>query len=174
MKKNNKVKCAFLDRDGVLNQNLNGGYVGFKRNFKWVNGAKDTIKLLNDKKYKVIVVTNQSGIARNYFKRKDVLKLHKFMTNQLKKIGAKINKFFICPHHIDGSISRYKIKCKCRKPEIENFKKAKKIWNIDMKKSFMIGDQITDMLFAKKSGIKGFYFNEKNLYKFVKKKINEE
>ena len=172
-KKINKVKCAFLDRDGVLNKNINGGYVGYRKNFKWTSGAKNTIKFLNKKNYKVIVVTNQSGIARGYFSKNDVLKLHNYMSKQLNKMGAKIDKFFICPHHVDGKIKKYKIKCECRKPGTLNFKKAKKIWDIDPKKSFMVGDQLTDMQFAKKSRIRGLFFEEKNLYKFIRKKIFE-
>ena len=166
-----RVKCAFLDRDGVLNKNLNGGYIGFKKNFKWVSGAKSAIKLLNKLKYKVVVITNQSGIARGYFTKKDVKKLHEFMINDLDKNGAKIDKIFVCPHHVDGKLSYYKKKCNCRKPGILNFLKTKKIWDIDLKNSFMIGDQITDMEFAKKCNIKGFLFKEKNLSKFIKKKL---
>jgi len=167
-----KVKCAFLDRDGVLNKNLNGGYVGLIKNFKWVNGAKSAIKILNGLEYKVIIITNQSGIARGYFTKSEVEKLHKFMINDLRKQGGKIDKIFLCPHHIEGKIRYYKKKCKCRKPGILNFQKAKKIWDIDLRKSFMVGDQITDMKFAKRCRLRGFFFKEKNLLKFLKKKLH--
>lgn len=170
-----KFKLAILDRDGVLNKsNVNKGYIGNIKNFSWITGAKKTIKFLNEKKYKVVIVSNQSGIARNYFKYRDVTNLHNFIKKDLKKIDAKIDRIFFCPHHKDGVINKYKIVCRCRKPKNLFFKKIQKIWSIDKRNSFMIGDQITDMQFAKKSGIKGLFFNEKNLYKFVKKKLRDE
>lgn len=168
-----KYKIAFLDRDGVLNKNLNGGYIGEIKNFRWISGAKKTIQFLNKQQYKVIVVTNQSGIARGYFKKKDVFILHKFMKNELSKIGAKIDKFCICPHHIDGKIKEFKKKCSCRKPGNKHFRDINKLWRVDKKKSFMIGDQITDIEFANKSGIKCYYFNKKNLFHFMKEKITD-
>ena len=165
-----KFKLAILDRDGVLNRsNINKGYIGKKRDFYWIKGAKRAIKFLNDKKYKVVIVSNQSGIARNYFKYKDVINLHNFMKKDLKKIKAKVDRIFFCPHHKNGVVDKYKIDCKCRKPKNLFFKKIQKIWSIDKKNSFMIGDQITDMQFAKKSKIKGYFFNKKNLYNFVEK-----
>ena len=97
--------------------------------------------------------------------------LHNFIKKDLKKIDARIDRIFFCPHHKNGVVKKYKINCKCRKPKNYFFKKIKKIWNIDKRNSFMIGDQKTDMQFAKKSGIKGLFFNEKNLYKFVKKNL---
>lgn len=167
-----KFKIAFLDRDGVLNQKKNRGYVGFKKHFRWVSGARETIKFLRDNKYKIIVVSNQSGIARGYFSSKDVRNLHKFMNVELKKFNTKIDRFLFCPFHIDGKIRKYKKRSSLRKPDIGMFKIINKIWKVDKRNSFMIGDQKTDMQFAKKVGIKGFFFKKRNLYKFIKNKIH--
>ena len=167
-----KVKIAFLDRDGVLNENR--GYVGFKKDFKWIKGAKQSIKYLKKNDYYISVVSNQSGVARNFFKMKDVHNLHKFMKNDLKKINTKIDAFHFSPYHIDGVIKKYKKKSACRKPGIKMFKKIQKKINIDKKNSFMIGDQKTDMMFAKKCGIKGFFFKKGNLLDFIKKKLKDE
>ena len=74
------IKIAFLDRDGVINSNkLNKGYIGSLKHFRWVPGAIKAIKFLNDKKYRVIVVTNQSGVARGFFTIKDVKKIHSYI-----------------------------------------------------------------------------------------------
>ena len=169
-----KTKIAFLDRDGVLNSSkINEGYVGFIKDFKWIRGAKKTIKYLKLKNYKIVIVTNQSGIARGYFSLKDVYKLHKYLSMELKKIGASVDKIFFCPYHKDGIIKKYKKNSNLRKPNIGMFLKAKKIWNIDKKNSFMVGDQITDMQFAKKAGIKGYFFDQENLYNFIYKILNK-
>ena len=167
-----KVKIAFLDRDGVINSSqINNGYIGLIKDFKWVRGSKKAIKFLKLKKYKIIIVTNQSGIARGYFSLRDVYKLHNYLKLELKKFGVKIDKIYFCPFHKDGIIKKYSKNSDLRKPNIGMFKKAKKFYNIDKKNSFMVGDQNTDMQFAKKAGVKGYLFNEDNLYKFVKKFI---
>ena len=114
-------KVAILDRDGVLNENR--GYVGHLDKFKWIKGAKSAIKFLKKENFYVAVITNQSGIARNYFKVKDAKNLHNFMQNDLKKINTKIDVFYFSPYHIDGVIQRYKKKSSCRKPGIGMFKK---------------------------------------------------
>tara|TARA_B100000795_G_scaffold259880_1_gene235230 strand:- start:2185 stop:2691 length:507 start_codon:yes stop_codon:yes gene_type:complete len=164
-----KIKIAFLDRDGVINQKkYNNGYIGHLKYFKWVKGAKKTIKFLKEKNFKVVVVTNQSGVARNYFKISDVYKIHNYIQDSLKKIDTKIDKFYFCPYHIDGIIKKYKKNSSLRKPKNGMFALAQKKWNIDKKNTFMIGDKKTDMQFAKKSGIKGYFFQGKDLYKFVK------
>ena len=169
MKNQIKHNVAILDRDGVLNFTNKNSYIGYQKDFKWIKGAKKTIQYLNNKNFKVIVVTNQSGIARKFFKYGDVIKLHNFMNLDLRKISAKIDRFYFCPHHIEGTDKKYKKNCKCRKPEIGNFKKIKKKWNINYAKTFMIGDQKTDMMFAEKSKIKGYLFSGDNLFTFIKK-----
>jgi D-glycero-D-manno-heptose 1,7-bisphosphate phosphatase len=167
-----KFKIAFLDRDGVINSSKpNNGYVGSLRHFKWIPGAIKAIKFLNDKNYKVVVISNQSGVARGFFTIKDVKTIHSYIQKKLKENQAKIDKFYFCPYHKDGVISRYKKKSALRKPNIGMFLLAKRKWNIDLKNSFMIGDQKTDIEFAKRVKLSGYLFNQKNIYKFIKSKI---
>lgn len=164
-------KIAFLDRDGVINKsNIQNGYIGKIEHFKFIPGSIKTIKYLKSLNYKVVIVSNQSGVARGYFKITDVYKIHKYLNNKLKKNDTKLDKILFCPFHIEGKIKKYKKKSKLRKPDNGMFKIVNKIWKVDKRKSFMIGDQKSDMEFAKKSGIKGFSFKEKNLYEFVKSK----
>lgn len=166
------IKVALLDRDGVINSNkLNKGYIGSLKHFKWVPGAIKTIKYLNEKNYKVVVVTNQSGVARGLYTINDVKKIHSYIQKKLKKNEAKINAFYFCPFHKDGVVKRYKKNSILRKPNIGMFKLIEKRWKIDKKNSFMLGDQKTDIEFANRIKIKGYLFNEKNLYKFIKAKI---
>ncbi len=88
-----KTKVAFLDRDGVINScNSNKNYIGSIKDFKWLKGSKKTIKYLKSIKYKVVIVTNQSGVARGYFTINDVHQLHRYLKNELKKYGTKVNK----------------------------------------------------------------------------------
>ena len=167
-----KTCVAFLDRDGVINSGkLNNGYIGSLEHFKWVPGAIKAIKFLNEKNYKVVVVTNQSGVARGFFTIKDVKKIHSYIQKKLKEKGAKIDAFYFCPFHKDGIIKRFKKNSLLRKPNIGMFRLVKKKWRIDKKNSFMVGDQKTDMEFAKRAKIKGYLFNIKNLYIFIRKKI---
>ncbi len=167
-----KFKITFLDRDGVINSGkLNNGYVGSLKHFKWVPGAIKAIKFLNEKNYKVVVVTNQSGVARGFFTIKDVKKIHSYIQKKLKENDAKIDAFYLCPFHKDGIIKKYKKESTLRKPRIGMFRLTQKRWKIDKKSSFMIGDQKTDIEFANRAKIKGYLFNQKDLYKFIKKKI---
>ena len=167
-----KTKIAFLDRDGVINSSkINNGYIGKIKDFKWINGSKKAIKYLKSKNYKVVIVTNQSGIARGYFKLKDLYKIHSYLKKELKKIGTGVDKIYFCPFHKDGIIKKYKKDSSLRKPKIGMFRLAQKKWNIDKPNSFMIGDQITDIKFAKKANIEGYFFQEKNLLKFIKNKL---
>ena len=164
MKKLNKA--VFLDRDGVINKN--SGYVTHIEDFKWLKNVKSAIKLLNKKKFKVIVITNQSGVARGLHTEKDVLKLHNWINKELKKKGAKIDDFFYCPYHPFGLIKKYKKNSILRKPNPGMILKAKKKHNINLKTSFMIGDQKSDEMCAKKAKVI-FFYKKNNLLKDIKK-----
>ena len=97
--------------------NVNKGYVGFKKDFVFQKGAIKALKYLNDNKYNIYVVTNQSVIARGYFSENDVINLHNFIIYQLEIRGIYINKFYYSPYHKDGIVTKYKKNSSCRKPE---------------------------------------------------------
>ena len=164
-------KIAFLDRDGVINKSIKKKkYIGEKKYFKLTAGLIKSIKYLKSLNYKIVVVTNQSGVARGFFKINDVYKLHKYFRELLIKKNTNIDKIIFCPFHKDGLIKKYKKNSELRKPKIGMFNIVNKKWKVDKKKSFIIGDQLTDIQFAKNAKIKGFLFKEKNLFSFIKKK----
>jgi len=161
-------RSIILDRDGVIN--VNKGYVGFKKDFIFNKGAIKAIKFLNDNNYNIFVISNQSGIARGYFADKDVKRLHDYLRNILTKNFSFINKIYYSPYHIDGIIKKYKKKSSCRKPGIKLFKILCREWCIKNKNFIiMIGDQKSDIEFAKNANIKSAFFNGENLYSFIKK-----
>ena len=156
-----RFKCAFLDRDGVINQDK--GYISKVSDFKIYPGVGKAISLLNKRNYLVIIVTNQSGIGRGLIKIKDLENLHNYLKKKIKKDRAKIDDIFYCPFHPEFGKGKYKKKSNDRKPGDGMIRKAIKKWKIDTKKSFMIGDKISDKIAAKKAKIKFFYKKEKNL-----------
>ena len=107
--------AIFFDRDGVLNVDV--GYLYKIEDFQWIDGAIEAIKYFNDKDYYVFVITNQSGVARGYYREDDIHKLHQWMNEDLYKYSAHIDEFFYCPHHIKGVIPEYSFDCECRKPK---------------------------------------------------------
>jgi D-glycero-D-manno-heptose 1,7-bisphosphate phosphatase len=165
----NKIysRCIFLDRDGVLN--IDRGYVGYKKDFRWAEGAIETIKYLNSKNYNIFVISNQSGVARGYYKENDVVNLHNYMRDFLSKRKLYINQIYFCPFHEDGVVKKYSFKSKFRKPGTGFFSKIKRDWNIKhLQDIYMVGDQASDMEFAAKCGIQGLLFQGKNLDRLVK------
>ena len=168
---NLKKPAAFLDRDGVINYDI--GYLNKYKNFKFRNGVKKALKFLNKKNYYVFVVTNQAGIAKNKIKFEDFEKLNQQLKQELLHSSTVINEIKFCPHHPQGIIKKYKKKCKCRKPGNKMILDLKKQWDIDLNKSFIIGDKKTDELCATKSKLKFFYATD-NLYDQVKSIFKNE
>ena len=158
-------RACFLDRDGVINVDKN--YVYNISDFEWIEGAQNAIKYLRDKNFYIFIVTNQSGIARGLYSEQEVKKLHQFINSELMKIGTLIDDFFISPYHPNFP-DFYSDLSNLRKPDTGMLKLAQKKWNFDKSKSFMIGDQETDMQCAKRFGIEGYLFNTGNLYDFVR------
>ena len=149
--------AAFLDRDGVLN--VDRDYVHRIEQVEWIDGAAEAVKLLNDAGYLVIVVTNQSGVARGYYEESAVGVLHAHMQAWLAARGARIDAFYYCPHHPEGTIERFAITCACRKPGIGMLEQATADWPIDRARSFMIGDKDIDVAAATAFGIRGARFD---------------
>lgn len=161
--------AAFLDRDGVLNYDY--GYVHKYSNFHWKPGVLKALKFLNQKGYNIFLITNQSGIGRGYYSQNDFFKLYKKINTFLIKRKIFINDMEFCPHHPDEAKGKYKTKCKCRKPNTGMIDNLKKRWLIDEKKSFMIGDSLSDKICAQKSNL-NFFYAKGNLFKLVKKIIS--
>ncbi len=151
--------AAFLDRDGVLN--IDHGYAHRIDQLVWVEGAQRAVKLLNDASYTVIVVTNQSGVARGLYSEADIRTFHAHMQGVLKNSGAHIDAFYHCPHHPEGTIESFAVTCDCRKPGTGMLRQAAREWPLDLTRSFMIGDRDGDMEAAAAFNIRGIRFDHK-------------
>jgi len=149
--------AAFLDRDGVLN--VDHGFIHKPEQLEWIEGAPEAVRLLNDAGYYVIVVTNQSGIARGYFDEAAVRSLHAVMQERLAQDGAHIDAFYFCPHHPEGTVKALAVRCPCRKPKPGMLEQAARDWPIDKSASFLIGDRDDDMTAAAAFNIRGYKFN---------------
>lgn len=163
--------ALLLDRDGVIN--IDFGYVHSLDNFKWISGARETIKMANDLGILVIVITNQAGIARGIYSEKQFKLFSKEINNELKSFGAHIDATYFCPHHPIEGINKYRINCKCRKPKNGLIKKAILDWKLKKRNCFLIGDKKSDILAAKRSGIESqqFFYKKDNLLEIFKNKL---
>lgn len=161
-----KRTAVFLDRDGVLNRDVN--YLHRPEDFIWLEGAQAAVRYLNQQGYLVIVVTNQSGVARGYYSEAAVNYLHNWMNEQLEQIDAHIDAFYYCPHHPDGIVGQYRQCCACRKPEPGLILQAIDEWSIDVAGSLLIGDNRRDVEAAERAGIKGYLFTQGNLLAFIR------
>ena len=174
LKKNRKRRkkkiVAFLDRDGVINYDK--GYISSFSNIKFRPGVIKGLQLLTKKKHLIYIITNQAGIAKGHFKLKELLLLNKKLISFLKNKKIKINGIKFCPHHPKALIKRYKINCKCRKPNNFLIKQVFKKIKIDTKNSFMIGDRKKDKIAAFKSGLR-FQFAKNNFYYQIKDILNK-
>lgn len=151
-----KQFAIFLDRDGTINK-----YVGFLKNidqFELINGVSEAIRNINNSYFLSIVVTNQPVIARGEVTYEQLDEIHKKMETLLGEDGAYLDAIYICPHHPDkgfaGEIKELKIDCDCRKPKPGMLLRAEKHFNIDLNKSWMIGDSEYDILAGKSAGCK--------------------
>lgn len=140
--------AVFLDRDGTLNVEKN--YLYRIEEWEWIPGAIEAIKLLNHQGFVVVVVTNQAGIARGFYEEQDVENLHAWVQRELAKVGARIDAFYICPHHPEfGEMQS----CTCRKPSPGLLRQAMNDLDIDPSQSYLIGDKQSDMEAAIAAGI---------------------
>lgn len=144
-------KAIFLDRDGTINEDRH--YVHLKSDFAFLPQAPEAIKLLRSKGYLVIVVSNQSGVARGLFSIDDVESLNGFMRSELQRHGAEIDGIYYCPHLPDGTVSEYAQQCRCRKPGALLFERAISEYRINAEHSYAVGDKLRDLEPGKKLGM---------------------
>ena len=161
------TKLCLLDRDGVLNTDT--GYLYQIKDVRWIPGSKEAVALLNRAGYRVVVVTNQSGVARGYFTEEDVKKLHVWMGEEIKKAGGEITSFYYCPHLPGALLQEYDRECECRKPKPGMVKRALQEQQVLPENAFLIGDNPRDVEAAKRAGVKGYLFTGGNLAEFVRR-----
>jgi D-glycero-D-manno-heptose 1,7-bisphosphate phosphatase len=151
--------AAFFDRDGVLN--VDHRYTHRPEQLEWIDGAPEAVRLLNKAGYYVIVITNQSGIARGYYDEAAVKSFHAHMQDSLAAHGAHVDAFYYCPHHPEGIIKSLAVRCRCRKPGPGMLEQAAHEWPIDIGASFLIGDKDDDMAAAAAFNIRGIKFDSR-------------
>lgn len=160
------TKAVFLDRDGTINEEVD--YLHECDKMKFIPGTKEALRLLKEKGYLLIVITNQSGVGRGYYSLEDVERLHQYMNELLKEDGAEIDGFYCCPHV-------EKDKCSCRKPATGLYLKAQKDFDVDMKQSYMVGDKVTDILAAEELGCRvGLLFSGHTISEVYRKQYEKE
>lgn len=139
--------AVFLDRDGVINQDT--GYVSCVDDFHFIDGTIEALQILKKKGYCLVVVTNQSGIARGYFTEEQFMSLTEWMDWSLADRDVDLDGIYFCPHHPTAGVGEYRQECNCRKPAPGMLLDAAKDLKIDLANSYMVGDKAGDLQAAK-------------------------
>lgn len=145
--------AVFLDRDGTLLEE--GSYVDRLERLVFFPYSIDAIRALNQAALPVVVVTNQSGVARGMYSEEFVREAHAHLDRQLTAGGARIEGFYYCPHHPQGTVKAYRRDCECRKPKPGQFLQAAADLNLDLSRSFVVGDRWKDIEAGEATGARG-------------------
>ena len=152
-------RAIFFDLDGTIIKDYH--YNVDPSRITFVSGALRTLKLLQDTGYLLIIVTNQSGIARGMYTLEEMKKYHNHILEILEREGIHISKIYYCPHLKDGVVKEYAIDCNCRKPKTGLFLKAVEEFDIDVSKSYVVGNEDRDLCFASIDGCQGLLLSDK-------------
>lgn len=135
--------CVFIDRDGTIN--VDGGYINHPENFVVYPFAAQAVRMLNVAGYKVVIITNQSGIGRGFYTVDVMQTLHDKMNNIFEKQGARVDGIYYCPHDVNAKVEEFRMDCECRKPKTGMFEQAVAELPIDKNSTYFIGDKYSDM-----------------------------
>lgn len=145
-------KIVFLDRDGTLNEEVE--YLHRPEDLVLLPGVVEALRLLKTRGFKLVVVTNQAGVARGYYGEEEVACLHEYMNRLLAQENASVDHFFYCPHHPVHGVGSYKKDCHCRKPETGMFEMAEQFYDVDKAHSYMVGDKLLDVEAGRRYGVR--------------------
>lgn len=158
--------AVFLDRDGVLN--VDDGHVGQVERFRWNEGAIEAVAALNSAGYLVFLITNQAGVAHGYYSEADVVAVHSWMQDELRNGGAHLDDIRYCPFHPEGKIAAYRRTSDWRKPGAGMIKDLLKAWDVDLQKSHLVGDRVTDIQAGNEVGLVSHLFPGGNLPHYLR------
>lgn len=142
--------AVFLDRDGTINVEV--GYLSRPEDLRLINGSARAIRRLNEAGFLVVVVSNQSGVARGYFGEAAVERVNGAMARRLGRRGARLDAVYYCPHYPEGVVQQYRRECDCRKPAPGMIRRAEQDLGIDVARSYVVGDHRGDIELAKNVG----------------------
>jgi D-glycero-D-manno-heptose 1,7-bisphosphate phosphatase len=140
-----------MDRDGTVSEEV--GYVNHPSRFRLFPYSAEAIKLLNDNGWLAIVVTNQAGVARGYFAEEVILQIHEQLQRDLETSGAKVDAIYYCAHHPSVGEPPYRLDCDCRKPRTGLIERAAADFEIDLQRSWVVGDRYSDIELARNAGL---------------------
>lgn len=144
-------RAVFIDRDGTISHEV--GYVNHPSRYKVFSYSAEAIRLLNENGWLAILVTNQAGVARGYFKEKMIHEVHYILESELAKGNAQLDAIYYCPHHPSTGDLPYRKDCDCRKPKPGLIIRAAKKFGIDLSQSWMVGDRYSDIELARNAGV---------------------
>lgn len=162
-----KNKAIFLDRDGTINIEKN--YLYKIEEFEFLPGVIEALKIFQNAGYILIIVTNQSGIARGYYDEEDLKRLNKWLMKSLDDKGIQIRSIYYCPHHPKAIIEKYRENCNCRKPKIGMYMSAVADFNISLDESYVIGDKFRDCAICEKTKCRGFLVENNEKQEVIEK-----
>lgn len=146
-----KVPAIFLDRDGTIN--VDHGYVHEIDNFQFIDGVIDAMRELKEMGFALVIVTNQSGIARGMYSEEQFMQLTEWMDWSLADRDIDLDGIYFCPHLPDASVKNYRQQCDCRKPQPGMILSAAEELDIDLAASYIVGDKIDDVMAGKAAGV---------------------
>jgi D-glycero-D-manno-heptose 1,7-bisphosphate phosphatase len=146
-----KRPAVFLDRDGTINREVN--YLRRPQDVEILPGAAEAILRLNAAGFWVVVISNQSGLARGYFDEGDLALVQLEINRRLKAIGARVDAWYFCPHHPEGVVEDLALACECRKPGIGLIRQAAAEIALTLEGSFMVGDRLLDVACGRRAGL---------------------
>ena len=144
--------ALFLDRDGVINEER--GYVYRPEEFRFIDGVFDACRSAIRLGYRLVVITNQAGVARGYYSESDFESLNQWMLERFEEQGVKIDGVYYCPHHPQAGKGVYGVECECRKPRPGMLKTAARELQIDLSSSVLVGDKISDIEAGRRAGLR--------------------
>lgn len=159
-------KAIFLDRDGTINVEKN--YLYRIEDFEFLPGVIDALRQFQSSGFSLVIITNQSGIARGYYTEQDLQKLHEWMTDRLKAENIAVAAVYYCPHHPQARRMQYRQNCTCRKPAAGLFWQAAKELDIDFQESYAIGDRLRDCAVCGQTSCRGFLVGQQESPEIIK------